>query len=206
MTLAEILRGGAYQVAALLSTVTEGFDRISMHGVRRALLEQQAAALGFPLHLVYIPQDASNEVYQARMEEAFRVYQQEGLITVAFGDLFLEDIRQYREAWLTRTGMRAIFPIWKRDTHALARECVASGYQAVVACVDARVLDRSFAGRRFDHQFLADLPPTVDPCGENGEFHTFVFDGPIFRRGVRCDPGAVVERGSWYFCDLVPTA
>jgi len=204
MTLAELQVNGGYQIAALLSTVTEGYERVSMHGVRRALLEQQAAALGLPLRVVSIPQDATNDVYQSRMEEAFSAYRREGLTTVAFGDLFLADIRQYREEWLARQGMHALFPIWKRDTLELALAFIDGGYEGVVACIDARVLGRSFAGRRFDRSFLADLPETVDPCGENGEFHTFVSGGPIFRHVVRVHLGEVVRRGSWYFQDLVP--
>jgi len=204
LTLAELIRDGVYRVEVLLSTITEGYDRVSMHGVRRVLLERQAAALGFPLHLVPIPPNATNEAYQSRMEEAFDGYRRQGLSTVAFGDLFLEDIRRYREEWLAREGMRAIFPIWKRETDRLAREFVDSGYRAVVVCVDTRVLDPSFAGRRFDRGLLAALPPTVDPCGENGEFHTFVFDGPIFHREVAWTPGETVQRDCWAFFDLVP--
>lgn len=204
LTLAELMRDGVYRVEALLSTITEGYDRVSMHGVRRALLERQAAALGFPLHLVAIPQDATNEVYQSRMEEAFAGYRRGGLTAVAFGDLFLEDIRRYREAWLAREGMQAVFPIWKRDTRTLAQDFVDSGYRAVVVCVDTRTLDPSVAGRLFDRRLLAALPPTVDPCGENGEFHTFVFDGPIFHRAVAWSRGETVRRGWWAFCDLVP--
>ena len=204
MALAELAASGAYQIAALLSTVTEGYERVSMHGVRRVLLEQQAAAVGLPLHVVSIPQDATNDAYQSRMEEAFSVFRRDGLTTIAFGDLFLADIRQYREEWLTRQGMRALFPIWKRETRALAHAFIDGGYEGVVACCDGRVLGRSFAGRRFDRGFLADLPEAVDPCGENGEFHTFVSGGPVFRHAVRFHLGAVVQRGSWYFQDLVP--
>src|SRR5207244_12494885 len=138
MTLAELQVSGGYQVAALLFTVTEWYDRVSMHGVRRALLQQQAAAVGLPLRAVYLPQDATNDVYQSRMEEAFSAYRREGLTTVAFGDLFLADIRQYREEWLARHGMRALFPIWKRDTVELARAFIDGGDAGVVGCVDAR--------------------------------------------------------------------
>jgi len=204
MTLAEVLRDGARSVAALLTTVTEGYDRISMHGVRLALLHRQAAALGLPLEVVYIPQNATNEAYQARMEAVFERYRQDGITTIAFGDLFLADIRRYREQWLAHAGMTPVFPLWMRDTRELARRFVDEGFEAVLTCVDTRVLDRGFAGRRFDHALLADLPQAVDPCGENGEFHTFVHGGPIFRQALRVARGEIVQRESWCFCDLVP--
>ncbi len=204
MTLAEILRDETRSVAALLTTVTEGYERVSMHGVRLAVVQQQADALGLPLDVVYIPQNASNEMYESRMEAAFARFHQAGVTTIAFGDLFLADIRQYREQWLARTGMQPIFPIWNRNTRELACEFIDQGYKAVVSCVDTRVLDGSFAGRRFDHTLLADLPPTADPCGENGEFHTFVFGGPIFRQDVPIATGEVVQRDAWCFCDLLP--
>ena len=204
MTLAEILRDETRSVAALLTTVTEGYDRVSMHGVRRALLEQQADALGLPLHVVSIPQTATNQAYESRMEAAFERFRIEGVTVIAFGDLFLADIRRYREQWLARTGMTPIFPIWHRDTRDLARGFIDQGFTAILTCVDTRVLDGSFAGRAFDHALLADLPQTIDPCGENGEFHTFVSGGPIFRRDVRITPGEIVQRDAWCFCDLLP--
>ncbi len=204
LALAELLADATQSVAALLTTVTEGYDRVSMHGVRRVLLHQQVDALGLPLHVVSIPQSASNSVYEARMEAAFALFRTHGVTTIAFGDLFLEDIRRYREQWLARTGMTPIFPLWHRDTGALARRFIDQGFKAVLTCVDTRVLDRSFAGRDFDHALLADLPPTVDPCGENGEFHTFVSGGPIFHRDVPLQRGDVVQRDAWCFCDLVP--
>ncbi len=204
MSLAELLRDETRSVATLLTTVTEGYDRVSMHGVRRTLLQQQAAALGLPLSVVYIPQSASNEAYESRMETAFAHFQEIGVVTIAFGDLFLADIRRYREQWLARTGMTPIFPIWHRNTRDLARGFIDQGFKAVLTCVDTRVLDRTFAGRTFDHTLLADLPPTVDPCGENGEFHTFVFGGPIFRQDVPVTRGEVVHRDAWCFCDLLP--
>jgi uncharacterized protein (TIGR00290 family) len=204
MTLAEVLRDETRSVAALLTTVTEGYDRVSMHGVRRALLEQQADALGLPLHVVSIPQTATNQAYESRMEAAFERFRIEGVTVIAFGDLFLADIRRYREQWLARTGMTPIFPIWHRDTRDLARGFIDQGFTAILTCVDTRVLDGSFAGRAFDHALLADLPQTIDPCGENGEFHTFVSGGPIFRRDVRITPGEIVQRDAWCFCDLLP--
>ncbi|MBM3188917.1 MAG: adenine nucleotide alpha hydrolase [Planctomycetes bacterium] len=204
MALWAVVQESRYRVAVLLTTITEGYDRISMHGVRRALLEQQAVALGLSLHGVLISPQATNEVYEARMEAAFRAYREAGVTTVAFGDLFLEDIRRYREEWLARIGMRAIFPLWHKDTTALARAFVDLGFKATVACVDSRVLDRSFAGRTFDHGFLGDLPARVDPCGENGEFHTFVHHGPLLCSPVALTRGEVVRREFWYFCDLLP--
>ena len=204
MALAELLTDGTRSIAALVTTVTEGYDRVSMHGVRLAVLRVQADALGLPLHVVMIPQSASNSAYESRMEEAFERFRANGVTTIAFGDLFLHDIRRYREQWLARTGMTPIFPLWHRDTCDLARRFVDQGFRAILTCVDTRVLDRSFAGRDFDHALLADLPPAVDPCGENGEFHTFVSGGPLFRRDVSVTRGERVQRDAWCYCDLLP--
>lgn len=204
LALAELLADDTRSVAALLTTVTEGYDRVSMHGVRLSMLRRQVDALALPLHVVTIPQNASNDVYEARMEEAFEQFRPRGVTTIAFGDLFLADVRRYREQWLARVGMTPIFPLWHRDTHDLARRFIEQGFTAVLTCVDTRVLDRSYAGRAFDHALLADLPPTVDPCGENGEFHTFVSGGPIFHRDILLARGEVVQRDAWCFCDLVP--
>jgi len=204
MTLAEVLRDEARSVAALVTTVTEGYDRVSMHGVRHALLQQQAAALGLLLHVVSIPQNATNQDYESRMEAAFEGFRNAGVNTIAFGDLFLADIRRYREQWLARTGMMPVFPIWHRDTRDLAHQFIDQGFTAVLTCVDTRVLDRSFAGRAFDHALLADLPPAIDPCGENGEFHTFVSGGPIFRQDIPIARGEVVQRDAFCFCDFLP--
>jgi len=194
------------RVAALLTTVTETYDRISMHGVRRELLVLQAAAIGMPLHEVRIPPQCVNPIYEARMEEALRVHQQAGVRKVAFGDIFLEDLRAYREKNLARIGMTALFPIWKRDTSELIRTFHAAHFRAIAVCIDPRVLHRKFAGRELDEQFFRDLPPTVDPCGENGEFHTFVFDGPIFHQPISIQTGEVVERDAFIYCDLLPGA
>jgi len=204
LALHSLLRQGEVRVAALLTTVTEGYDRISMHGVRRELLRRQAEALRLPLQEVLIPPQCVNPVYEARMEEAMRHYLPLGIRRVAFGDIFLEDLRVYREKNLARLEMQAIFPLWKRDTRQLIRDFHAFGFRAVTACVDPRVLDASFAGRELNESFFADLPRGVDPCGENGEFHTFVFDGPIFERTVRFTVGEVVQRDSFVFCDLLP--
>jgi uncharacterized protein (TIGR00290 family) len=175
------------EVAGILTTVTEEFDRISMHGVRRGLLERQAEAAGLPLHIVSIPPDCTNEIYEERMSAALAPLRQggvRGIRRIAFGDLFLEDIRAYREAKLAGADMEALFPVWGRDTAELAREFIAQGFAAVLVCVDTQALDASFAGRAFDESLLRDLPPGVDPCGENGEFHTFVHAGPIFREAI----------------------
>jgi len=193
------------RIAALLTTVTETYDRISMHGVRRELLVQQAQSIGLPLHEVRIPPQCVNAVYESRMEEALRVHYDAGVRTVAFGDIFLEDLRAYREKNLARIGMTALFPIWKRDTRELIRSFRAAGFRAIAACIDPKALDRSFAGRQLDDSFFRDLPAGVDPCGENGEFHTFVFDGPIFRKPVPVRTGEIVERESFIYRDLLPT-
>jgi uncharacterized protein (TIGR00290 family) len=192
------------RITGLLTTVTEEYDRISMHGVRRALLERQAESLGLPLHTVLIPPQCVNATYEARMKEALEQYLARGVRRVAFGDIFLEDLRVYREQNLSKVGMEAVFPIWKRNTRELARELIRLGFRAIAVCIDPRVLDSSFAGRELDKSFFSDLPPGVDPCGENGEFHTFVFDGPIFRKPVQFRAGETVHRDGFYFCDLLP--
>jgi len=204
MALHALLQREQYRVAALLTTVTEGYDRIAMHGVRRELLAQQAKSIGLPLHEVCIPPQCANPVYEARMEAALLLHYEEGIRKVAFGDIFLADLRAYREKNLARVGMSALFPIWKRDTRELIRTFHANLFRAVAVCVDGKVLDRSFAGRELDDSFFHDLPANTDPCGENGEFHTFVFDGPIFHRPVSFRIGDVVERDSFAFCDLLP--
>ena len=192
------------RIAALLTTVTEGYDRISMHGVRRELLQQQAKSLCLPLHEVFIPPQCVNSIYEARMEEALLFYFKQGIRRVAFGDIFLEDLRLYREKNLARVAMQALFPIWKRDPRELIREFHAAQFRSVAVCIDSRVLDPTFAGRELDTSFFDDLPPGVDPCGENGEFHTFAFDGPIFSRPVDFTLGEVVRRDSFVFRDLLP--
>ncbi|MBW3601212.1 MAG: adenine nucleotide alpha hydrolase [Actinobacteria bacterium] len=189
---------------ALVTTVTEEYERVSMHGVRGQLLERQSAAAGVPLVRVGIPPHCTNDVYEARMAQALASTTLRGVGAVAFGDLFLQDIRAYRERQLAAAGKTAAFPLWGRDTTRLARAVIDAGFRAVVVCVDPERLDPSFAGRSYDGRFLADLPPDVDPCGENGEFHTFVFDGPVFRRRIRCRVGEVTARGGFVFCDLLP--
>jgi len=204
MALREIQRTANTRVAALLTTITRDYDRISMHGVRRVLLERQAASLGVPLHQILISKGANNDEYETKMGEAFAAYRQQGVSSVVFGDLFLEEIRVYRERLLARHGMAGLYPVWKRDTAALIREFIGLGFKTVVVCVDPARLDPSFLGRRIDEEFLSQLPPQVDPCGENGEFHTFVFDGPTFSNPVKFAVGEKVCRGSFWFCDLLP--
>ena len=204
LALYEMTRQDRIQVVALLTTVTEGYDRISMHGVRRELLAEQAKALGYPLEEVRLPQQCTNELYEQRMGQTLEKYHQSGIARAAFGDLFLEDVRAYREERLSRIGMRGIFPLWGRNTSEVARQFVGLGFRAVVVCVDTQALDRAFAGRDYDEDLLKDLPPEVDPCGENGEFHTFVYAGPVFHRPVRIERGEkILRENRFYYCDLV---
>jgi uncharacterized protein (TIGR00290 family) len=198
------LRGAGREPSALITTVTEGVERISVHGVRRELLHAQAVALGIPVVEVRIPLPCPNAVYEARMEEALAAPPLDAVTEVAFGDLFLADIRAYREERLAPTGRRATFPVWGRDTEALARTFIEAGFEAIVATIDPRFLDASFAGRAYDAAFLQDLPSGVDPCGENGEFHTFVSAGPILAEPIACATGEIVERDGFVFCDLTP--
>jgi uncharacterized protein (TIGR00290 family) len=203
MALHTLLQRSDVHIPALLTTVTEGYERISMHGVRRELLERQAQSIGLPLHEVRIPPQCINPIYEARMEEALRVHFEKGVRKVAFGDIFLEDLRAYRENNLARIGMTALFPIWKRDTRELIRSFHANRFRAFAVCVDSKVLDPSFAGRELDESFFRDLPSHADPCGENGEFHSFVFDGPIFQSPIPVRTGEIVNRDGFVFCDIL---
>ena len=194
-----------HEVATLLTTVSEAYERSSMHGVRTVLLEEQAESLGLSLEKVYLSADSSNDEYEQRMRKVLEKWQAAGVGSVVFGDIFLEDLRKYRENNLARLGMQGLFPLWKRSTPDLAIEFLRLGYKAVVTCVDSQRLDRRFVGRDFDEGFLSDLPAGVDLCGENGEFHSFVWDGPLFRRPLSFERGEVVLRDNrFYFCDLVP--
>ncbi len=205
LALHALRRTGKYAVAALLTTVTEEYDCVSMHGVRRALLERQALSMGLPLRQVPIPQNCSNEEYASRMARACAELKGSGLHTAASGDIFLEDVRRYREEQLAEAGMQGVFPLWGRDSAQLARTFVAAGFAAVTVCVDAQALGKEWVGRAYDGRFLADLPPGVDPCGENGEFHTFVYDGPLFGERIAWVRGDVVLRDDrFYYCDLLP--
>jgi uncharacterized protein (TIGR00290 family) len=191
---------------ALLTTVTEEYARISMHGVRRELLAAQAAAVGLPVVEVLIPTPCPNDAYEQRMLQALASSTLAAAEAVAFGDLFLEDVRAYRVQRLGQVGKRAVFPLWGRDTGRLARAFIDAGFEAVLVCVDPRRLDPSFAGRRYDAELLKDLPAGVDPCGENGEFHTFVHAGPIFEHPIPHELGDVVMRDGFAFCDVLEVA
>ena len=194
-----------YEIASLLTTVTEGYDRISMHGVRRSLLEQQADSLGVPLHQIMIPKDCPNQIYEARMREAVEHFKTRGITKVAFGDLFLQEVKQYREARLAQAGMTGLYPIWMRDTGELVRTFIGLGFRAILCCVDTQAIDASFAGRQIDQALLRDLPDSADPCGENGEYHSFVYAGPIFKRPIPCRAGETVLRTARFnYCDILP--
>jgi uncharacterized protein (TIGR00290 family) len=194
------------EVAGLLTTVNETHGRVAMHAVRRELLERQAQAVGLPLTIVPIPFPCPNELYEAAMARALASARRAGVEGVAFGDLFLEDVRRYREERMAGTGLGCLFPLWGRPTAELAREMIDGGLRAWLTCVDPRHLPPRFAGRAFDAALLAELPPGVDPCGENGEFHSFAWEGPMFRQRVTAKPGEVVERDGFVFADLLPAA
>jgi uncharacterized protein (TIGR00290 family) len=194
-----------FEVTGLLTTLTEDYDRISMHGVRRALLEAQATSLDLPLEIVLITKNAGNEEYEDRMRRALTWQQGCGVEAVAFGDIFLADVRQYRETKLSELGLEAVFPLWEQDTHLLSSAFLAAGFRAIVTCVDTQALSAEFAGREIDARFLAELPEGVDPCGERGEYHSFVYDGPLLRQPVRFQVGEkTLREGRFYFCDLLP--
>ena len=205
IVLYELQKTNGYEISALLTTITEDYDRISMHGVRSVLLEQQAESLGLPVEKIYIEKNESNEEYEAKMKDKLMQYQSRGVLSIVFGDIFLEDVRKYREEKLSKLGIKGIFPIWKRDTTELAHTFIDLGFKAVITCIDLKVLDKTFVGKVFDEQFLSELPSNVDPCGENGEFHSYVYDGPIFRKRILYKKGKVVLRENrFYYCDLMP--
>lgn len=219
LALFHLLKDENYSVDCLLTSVNAHYDRISMHGVRRELLEQQAAAVGIPLTTIELPEEPSMEVYEKVLTNKLNGLMEEGYTTSAFGDIFLEDLKSYRENQLAKIGMKACFPIWKRDTKELLEEFIALGFKAIVVCIKSELLDASFAGRIIDESFINDLPDNVDICGENGEFHTFCFDGPIFKQPVQFEIGEKTYKeyqnpssdnnstdksmGFW-FCDLIP--
>lgn len=200
----EARRLGLADIVGVLTTVNEVHDRVAMHGVRNALLDLQVAALGVPAIRINIPSPCPNEVYEARMAETCERIAAQGVRHIVFGDLFLEDLRAYRIGKLAGIGMEAVFPLWQRRTDALAREMIASGIRARITCLDPGKLDRSFAGRAFDAALLRDLPEAVDPCGENGEFHTVVLAGPMFAAPIPARIGETVERDGFVFTDVVP--
>jgi uncharacterized protein (TIGR00290 family) len=207
LALYEVLNSGSYEVLELLTTVTKDYDRISIHGVRRVLLEQQAKALSVPLEEMFITKGASDAEYEGELLKTLKRHRNSGVFSVVFGDIFLEDVRKYRERILAKAGMNGIFPLWKKDPKDLVRTFINLGFKAIITSVDSNVLGKSFAGRECDEHFLSDLPANVDPCGENGEFHSFVYDGPIFRERVLFTKGdSVLRDNRFYYCDLLPVS
>lgn len=204
MALAAARQDNDVDVVGLLVTMNASADRVAMHAVRRALVESQAERLSLPLTLIEIPEHCSNETYELKMAQAIDAARSDGVEAFVFGDLFLEDVRQYRETQLLGTGIAPLFPLWGLPTDAFAQTVVARGVQAVITCVDPRQLSPSFIGRTFDSEFLDELPAGVDPCGERGEFHTFAFDGPGFSSPIDVTTGEIVERDGFVFCDVLP--
>ena len=205
LTLDALWRSERYQVAAFLTTITEEYQRVSMHGLRRELVTRQAEALGVELHEMRIPRAAGNNTYETAFKTALTRLQDRGMRKIAFGDLHLEDVRTYRTELLNSAGMHGLFPLWRQDTAELANSFISRRYRAVTVCVDSQSLAGALVGREFDNAFLRELPPNVDPCGENGEFHTFVYDGPLFAQKIAHHRGQVVLRDErFYYCDLLP--
>lgn len=204
MALHELRKSGGYEIMSLLTVVTKEYGRISMHGVREELLDLQARSLDLPLEKLYISPGSGNEEYEEKMKKVLAQYKDRGAQAVAFGDIFLENLKRYREDRLGEIGMGAVFPIWKRDSMELASAFLNEGFKAVISCVDSKMLDGGFCGRAFDKQFLAELPEGVDPCGENGEFHSFVHAGPIFKKPIKCAIGETVLRDQrYYYTDIL---
>jgi uncharacterized protein (TIGR00290 family) len=204
LALHTVRTSGDVDVVGLVTTVNSTAQRVAMHAVRRSLLEAQADALGLPLHVVELPWPCPNDVYEERMSNAVGLARASGVDTMVFGDLFLEDVRRYREQSLDGSGLVPLFPLWQRPTAGVAQELLTLGVRAVITCVDPEQAPREIAGRWYDEELLAGLPPDVDPCGENGEFHTFALDGPGFARPVAVTVGETVERDGFVFTDVVP--
>lgn len=205
LALYEIQKNQNCEIAALITTVTDDYNRVSMHGLRTSLLDEQALNLDIPLQKVLISKNASNDEYESAFNDVILIYKEKGINQVVFGDLYLEDIKKYREDLLHKVDMTCEFPIWKRDTTKLAYEFIDLGFKAITVCVDSNVLDEKFAGREFNKHFLNDLPNGIDPCGENGEFHTFVYDGPIFNKMIDHKLGEIILRDErFYYCDVLP--
>lgn len=193
-----------YKVKTLFTTISAEYNRVSMHGVRRKLLEKQAKSIRMPLRVIRLPKDVSMEKYESIMRQEMNRFKSKDINNVIFGDIFLEDVRKYRETNLSKIGMNALFPLWDKSSQVLAKEFLDLGFKAIITCVDSTYLDGSFIGRMFNEQFLSSIPSNVDPCGENGEFHTFVFDGPIFSRMVQFKKAEIMFRDNrFYFIDLV---
>jgi uncharacterized protein (TIGR00290 family) len=204
LALHELLMDPTVELRGLLTTVTDGYDRVSMHGVRTSLVVAQAAALEIPLWSVRIPPSATNEQYERAMVDVLGSIHRDGVDAIAFGDLFLTDVRAYRERLVEGSGLRPLFPLWGKPTVDLAQRFVSCGFRAVIVCVDPRQIDVSHCGAEYDDALLRALPGSADPCGERGEFHTFVYDGPMFREPIATQRGVVVEREGFFFCDLLP--
>jgi len=195
-----------YRLVAFLTSLTEDYNRISMHGIRQVLLERQVESLGLPLESVYISKNSSNAEYESKMRSVLNKFIKNGVTSVVFGDVHLEDVRKYREENLSRIGMKAVFPLWGSDTSDLATEFIDLGFKAIITCIDSKFLDKKLVGREFDKAFLSELPTNVDPCGEKGEFHSFVYAGPIFKKEISFKKGRIVRRNNrFFFCDLIPT-
>ncbi|OHB83381.1 MAG: hypothetical protein A2V98_12395 [Planctomycetes bacterium RBG_16_64_12] len=207
LALYELQKSGRYEIVGLLTTVATEYGRVSHHGVREELLRAQAEAIGLPLDVLYLPSGPSGsctfEEYEELMGRTMAKYREAGVLLVVHGDIFLEDLREYREAKLAKVGMKALFPIWRRDTTELVRSFIKLGFKAYISCVDGEKLPATFAGRAIDAELLGDLPDGVDPCGENGEFHSFVYDGPIFKRPLAIRVGEVVSRDTRHFAELL---
>ena len=202
LMLHRLLEQGEREILALVTTVLAGESKIAMHEVPQNLLEAQACALGFPLYTLELPRDAANAVYEEKFGGLLQRLKRRNVDSIAFGDIFLEDIRAYRESILDKIGVQPLFPLWNIDSRTLVGEFVELGFKGVTVCVDSRVLDASFAGREMDSEFVKALPASVDPCGENGEFHSFVYDGPLLKDRLRFTKGKVMQRGAFYYCDL----
>ena len=202
MAFYELKKSGKYTLEALLTTITEDYKRVSMHGTRECLLEKQAASLDLPLSKVFISKKSSNQEYKEKMKNALTPYKNKGIDSVVFGDIFLESVRSYREANLSKVGMKAVFPLWKKNTRELANFFIDRGFKTILTCVDTKFLDGKFAGREYDKQLLSEFPETIDPCGENGEFHTFVYDGPIFKEKVEFNKGGKTMQNDRWFLEI----
>ncbi len=204
LALYEIFQRGEYKVVALLTTLGEVGRRVSHHGVREELLDEQAKSIGLPLEKMYLPENPSNAVYESQMREVLSRYKDLGVNSVVFGDIFLEDLRKYREDKLAQIDMKGVFPLWKQDTAALVRRFIDLGFKARLVCIDPNKLSPDFAGASIDDKLLADLPSDVDPCGENGEYHSFVYEGPIFKYSIAHEVAQVERHGNNYFCEVLP--
>ena len=200
------LQSGEYDIVGLLTTITETFERVSMHGTRESLLDEQARLLGVPIIKIHIPWPCTNDIYEEKMREAVAEVKTQGVTHMIFGDLFLEDIRNYREEKMAGTELNCVFPLWGIDTTELAKEMVASGLRSVLVCIDPKALDAGYAGRIYDETLLKDFPPHIDPCGENGEFHTAVIAGPMFDSPINFTLGEVVERSGFVYADVFLTS